>query len=152
MTQPSAARPASSLPAATAARAARRGVVNRAAISVAGLLALAPAGAMSQLNPDIEQGQTLYESKCGGCHSLDQNRIGPKHRGVVGRKVASVPDYDYSPAIRKLDGVWTRKRIDQWLQGPQALAPGTKMFFQVTDSGQRKAIIAYLAANSPPTK
>jgi cytochrome c len=91
----------------------------------------------------------LYESKCGGCHSLDKNRVGPKHRGVVGRKVASVPDYDYSPAIKKLGGVWTPDRIDRWLQGPQAMAPGAKMFFQVSDPAQRHAIIAYLSANSP---
>jgi cytochrome c len=118
-------------------------------MAVAGLLALAPAVSLSQPNPDIAKGQTLYEGKCGGCHSLDENRIGPKHRGVVGRKVASVPTYDYSPAIRKLGGVWTPQRIDQWLQGPQAMAPGAKMFFQVPDAGTRKAIIAYLAANSP---
>lgn len=94
----------------------------------------------------------LYESKCGGCHSLDENRVGPRHRGVVGRKVASIADYDYSPAIRKLGGVWTAARIDQWLQGPQKLAPGAKMFFQVPDPAQRVAIIAYLAANSPPSE
>lgn len=151
MRQTSAPPPVSSPPAVNAPRAARR-VHTCAAITVAGLLALAPAIASSQPDPNIASGQTLYESKCGACHSLDGNRVGPKHRGVVGRKVASVPDYDYSPAIRKLGGVWTPARVDQWLQGPQKMAPGAKMFFQVSDPGQRKAIIAYLAANSPPPK
>ena len=123
-----------------------------AALAVVGLLTLSPAAAFAQPGPAVADGQMLYGSKCGGCHSLDQNRVGPKHRGVVGRKVASVPDYDYSPAIRKLGGVWTAQRIDQWLQGPQAMAPGAKMFFQVSDPVQRQAIIAYLAANSPPPK
>jgi cytochrome c len=113
-------------------------------------LLLAPMGAIAQSGADLADGQRLYESKCGGCHSLDANRIGPRHRGVVGRKVASLTDYDYSPAIRKLGGVWTPERIDQWLRGPQAVAPGTKMYFQVSDPAQRQAIIAYLAANSPP--
>jgi cytochrome c len=121
-------------------------------LGIAGLLTLTPTRAFSQASPDVANGQMLYASKCGGCHSLDQNRVGPKHRGVVGRKVASVPDYDYSPAIKKLGGVWTSERIDQWLQGPQAMAPGAKMFFQVPDPMQRKAIIAYLSANSPPPK
>lgn len=123
-----------------------------ASFGVAGLLTLAPAAAFAQPSPLVAEGEMLYAGKCGGCHSLDQNRVGPKHRGVVGRKVASVPDYDYSPAIKKLGGVWTPERIDQWLQGPQAMAPGAKMFFKVTDAAQRKAIIAYLSANSTPPK
>jgi cytochrome c len=123
-----------------------------APLGIAGLLTLAPALAFAQSGPEVADGQMLYESKCGGCHSLDKNRVGPKHRGVVGRKVASVPDYDYSPAIKKLGGVWTPDRIDRWLQGPQAMAPGAKMFFQVSDPAQRKSIIAYLSANSPPPK
>ncbi len=119
------------------------------AIAAVGLLTL-PVSVFAQPSPEVASGQTLYESKCGGCHSLDQNRVGPKHRGVVGRDVAGVPDYGYSPAIKKLGGVWTPERIDQWLQGPQTMAPGARMFFQVPDPGQRKAIIAYLSANSPP--
>jgi cytochrome c len=118
----------------------------------AGLLALAPAIAIAQPGPGVTEGQMLYAGKCGGCHSLDQNRVGPRHRGVVGRKVAGLPDYDYSPAIRKLGGVWTPARLDRWLKGPQAMAPGAKMFFQVSDPAQRRGIIAYLAANSPPPK
>jgi cytochrome c len=121
-------------------------------LAVAGVLVLASVSAFAQPNPHLADGQMQYESKCGGCHSLDANRIGPRHRGVVGRKIASLPDYDYSPAIKKLGGVWTPQRIDQWLQGPQAVAPGTKMFFQVSDPAQRKEIIDYLAANSPPPK
>lgn len=89
-------------------------------------------------------GQALYQAKCGGCHSIDTNRIGPLHRGVVGRKVASVPGFAYSPALKKLSGVWTGARLDQWLQGPQKLAPGSKMYLTVPDAAQRAGIIAYL--------
>jgi cytochrome c len=121
-------------------------------LAIAALPASAPATARAQPDANVADGQTLYEGKCGGCHSLDENRVGPRHRGVVGRAIASLPDYDYSAAIRKLGGVWTPERIDQWLQGPQAMAPGAKMFFQVADPAQRKAIIGYLAANSPPVK
>jgi cytochrome c len=122
------------------------------ALATAGLIGLTPAAALTQPDPHGADGQMLYDSKCGGCHSLDENRVGPKHRGVVGRKVASASGYDYSPAIKTLGGVWTAERIDQWLQGPQAMAPGAKMFFQVSDPAQRKAIIAYLLANSPSPK
>jgi cytochrome c len=121
-------------------------------LGVAVLLAVAPAAAVAQPSPDVADGQMLYASKCSGCHSLDQNRVGPKLRGVVGGQVASMADYDYSPALKKLGGVWTPERLDQWLQGPQAMAHGSKMFSQVSDPAQRKAIIAYLSANSPSPK
>ncbi|MFX9962091.1 hypothetical protein ABTP39_19090, partial [Acinetobacter baumannii] len=77
-------------------------------------------------------------------------RIGPLHRGVVGRRVASVPGYAYSPALKKLTGVWTPVRLDRWLQNPQAVAPGTRMYFSVANPAERAAIIAYLESVSPP--
>lgn len=96
------------------------------------------------------RGKMLYEARCGGCHSLDSNRIGPAHRGVVGRAVAGVAGYAYSPAIKRLGGVWTRERLNSWLMGPQRLAPGSKMFLVVEDPADRQDIIAYLAANPDP--
>lgn len=105
----------------------------------------------AQAAGDPAAGQTLYQAKCGGCHSLGANRIGPAHRGVVGRKIASAPGFAYSPAIRKLAGAWTPMRLDQWLQGPQKLAPGSKMYLTVPDPAQRANIIAWLAAN-PATR
>ena len=95
-----------------------------------GLAAAVPALAAG----DAAAGQAAYQAKCGGCHSLDANRIGPAHRGVVGRRIASAPGYAYSAALKKVPGVWTPARLDQWLQGPQKLAPGTKMFLIVTDA------------------
>ena len=101
---------------------------------------------------DPVAGKAAYEATCGGCHSLDINRVGPLHRGVVGRRPGTAAGYDYSPAVRKLGGVWTPERLDKWLQGPQAIAPGAKMFLSVSDPGKRSDIIAYLASVSPPLK
>jgi cytochrome c len=106
--------------------------------------------ALAQAPGNVAAGRALYEAKCGGCHSVEENRVGPRHRNVVGRKVASLKDYDYSPALKTLGGVWTPERIDRWLQGPQAMAPGTKMFFSVPDADQRRKITAYLASVSRP--
>ncbi|HEY9234035.1 MULTISPECIES: c-type cytochrome [Phenylobacterium] len=97
-------------------------------------------------------GEALYEAKCGGCHSVDANRIGPRHRDVVGRKVAGLPDFQYSDSLKKLGGVWTRARLDTWLQSPQAMAPGSKMFLAVPDAQQRHDIVVYLASVSRPAK
>lgn len=120
-------------------------------------LGLAAAGvvatsASAQSAGNAAAGKALYEAKCGGCHSVEANRIGPRHRDVVGRKVASVPGFDYSDALKKLGGVWTPARLDTWLQNPQAMAPGAKMFLSVPDPQQRRDIIAYLASVSKPAK
>jgi len=114
--------------------------------AVLAAILLAPAVPV-QAAGDATAGQALYQAKCGGCHSLEANRIGPAHRGVVGRKIASAPGFAYSPAIRKLAGNWTTARLDQWLQGPQKMAPGSKMYLNVPDPAQRANIIAWLAAN-----
>lgn len=96
-------------------------------------------------------GETLYANKCGGCHSVDSDRIGPRHRGVVGRPVASVAGYGYSPALKKLGGSWTSARLDRWLSGTQKMAPGSKMYLRMDDPAQRRAIIAYLNSVSKPS-
>lgn len=101
---------------------------------------------------DAVRGKSLYEAKCGGCHSVDANRVGPLHRGVVGRVPGTAAGFSYSPAVKKLGGVWTRDRLDQWLQNPQAYAPGTRMYLMVSDATTRKDIIAYLASVSPRAK
>ena len=103
------------------------------------LAAVAPAS-----SGDVALGQTLYESRCGACHSIQTNRVGPKHLGVVGRKAGSIADYDYSPALKRAKFVWTPAQINKWLQGPSKLVPGTKMAFTVSKPEDRAAIIAYL--------
>ena len=108
--------------------------------------------AIAAPNGDATIGKTAYQGKCGGCHSVDMNRIGPLHNGVVGRKPGAVPGYSYSAAIKKLGGVWTPARLDLWLQNTQKVAPGSKMYFSVSDPVERGNIIAYLQSISPPAQ
>src|SRR3546814_17205107 len=96
----------------------------------------------------ISEGRVLYHGRCGGCHSVETNRIGPRHRGVVGRPVASVPDYDYSPALKQLGGTWTPARLDLWLSDTQEMVPRSKMYLALDDADQRRLIIAYLKSVS----
>ena len=99
---------------------------------------------------DVTAGKTLYQNTCGGCHSVDEDRIGPRHRNVVGRPVASIVGFEYSDALKMLGGVWTPDRLDQWLSGTQKMAPGSKMYLELDDASQRKLIIAYLESVSVP--
>jgi cytochrome c len=89
-------------------------------------------------------GARLYQS-CTGCHSLVENDIGPKHRGVVGRRAGTVPGYSYSAALKASGIVWTPANLDRWLTKPPAMVPGTKMYFSVAKPQDRADIIAYLA-------
>jgi cytochrome c len=78
------------------------------------------------------------------CHSLDKNEVGPRHRGVFGRKAGSLADYDYSAALKASNIVWNEAALDKWLTDPQALVPGTKMTFSVDDAQDRADVIAFL--------
>jgi cytochrome c len=94
------------------------------------------------------RGAEVYEAKCGACHSLDANRIGPKHRGVFGRKAGIVSGFRYSPALKALKIVWNAQTLDRWLRNPTAMAPGTAMGFRLSDAQERADVIAYLKQQS----
>jgi cytochrome c len=93
---------------------------------------------------DAVHGEELYNSRCIACHSLDANRVGPRHRGVFGRVAGSLADFNYSAAVRNSGVVWDERMLDQWLTNPQALIPGQRMNFRVTDPADRADLIAYL--------
>ena len=108
-----------------------------------GSAALSFASVEGALPGDPARGRTLYQG-CEACHSLDDNDLGPKHRGVVGRRAGSVADYAYSAALKNSGLVWDEALLNRWLTNPSALVPGTKMFFQVSDAQNRADIIAFL--------
>lgn len=91
-----------------------------------------------------KNGEALYSSRCIGCHSIDANRTGPLHRGVVGRKAGSVADFNYSEALKKSKVIWNEKTLNQWLADPEKFIPGQKMNISVPDAQDRKDLIAYL--------
>lgn len=116
------------------------------ALSAAGAIALA-AGARAE-PADALPGASLYRARCGTCHSLDANRIGPAHRGVFGRMAGTAPGYSYSPALKASGIIWNAANLDQWLRGPQKLVKGSKMYFVMQGASDRALIIEYLHAAS----
>lgn len=95
-------------------------------------------------NPNA--GEEVY-GQCRRCHEpMGQAKaIAPTLNGVVGRRIASVPGFTYSPALKALDGVWTEERLDAYLKDPALFAPGTTMSaLQVPDDSSRAALIRYL--------
>jgi cytochrome c len=116
-----------------------------AAVILAGAISavLAETAWAGGLTGDPARGETVYEA-CQDCHSLDKNDVGPRHRGVFGRKAGSLPDYDYSEALKSANITWNGETLDKWLTDPQALAPGAKMFFHLDNPQDRADVIAYL--------
>ncbi|MGO9932919.1 MAG: c-type cytochrome [Steroidobacteraceae bacterium] len=98
---------------------------------------------MTALSGDSTHGKALYQG-CQACHSVDDNDLGPKHRGVVGRAAGSVQDYNYTAALKNSGLTWDEPTLDRWLANPSALVPGTKMYFKIDDAQARADIIAYL--------
>ena len=99
--------------------------------------------------------------KCVACHSYEQAgpaKVGPNLWGVVGRAVASVPDYKYSEAMIAFSegGAkrWTIEELDPYLLDPRKHVPGTKMAFPgLKKDDERANVIAYLATlGAAPTQ
>jgi cytochrome c len=110
------------------------------------LAALLAATSAAAGGGDPARGERLYESRCGACHSLDANRVGPAHQGIIGRKAGSVADYDYSPAVKAATLVWTPATLERWLADPEKTIPGQKMGYSVPDARDRADLIAWLAS------
>lgn len=114
------------------------------------LLALTPPRALAA--GDAVRGAQVYEARCAGCHSVQADRVGPRHAGVVGRQAGSVPGFAYSPALQKSGITWDAATLERWLADPEALVPGQRMGYRLGDADQRADVIAYLAtlvARSP---
>ena len=98
---------------------------------------------------DAEKGKQVVK-KCGMCHQIGpdaKSLVGPPLTGVVGRKAASVPDFTYSPGLKKLADsglTWTDANLDKYLTDPKAMVPGSPMALALPDAADRADVIAYL--------
>jgi len=86
---------------------------------------------------------------CVACHTLSANdgvRAGPTLAGIFGRKIATLPGYNFSDALKKLDIVWTPETVAKLFEvGPMTYTPGTKMPEQRIGSAEdRTALMKFL--------
>ena len=86
---------------------------------------------------------------CVACHALKADagtRAGPTLAGVFGRRIASLPGYNFSPALKQLNIVWTPETVAKLFEvGPASYTPGTKMPEQRIGSAEdRKALVEFL--------
>jgi cytochrome c len=108
---------------------------------VAGLLLWAGPGVAQ----DVAKGSDVFQSRCSQCHVLSGIGQGPSLIGVVGRKAAALPGYPYSDALKASGLTWKPTDLDAFLEAPTKLVPGTAMRVVLSDPGDRRDLIAYLA-------
>ena len=91
-------------------------------------------------------GADAFERDCASCHPIDgpSSANGPSLKGVIWRRIASLPDFTYSAALKGVGGTWTPQRLDAFLRDTQGFARGTDMFFDIRDAATRRAIVDYL--------
>jgi cytochrome c len=111
---------------------------------IAALLIFAAAFAGVAHAQDAARGRELYEARCGGCHSVEADRIGPRHAGLFGRRAGSVRGYDYSPALAASKVLWSADTLERWLADPERLIPGQRMNYRVNEARDRADLVAFL--------
>jgi cytochrome c len=132
-----------------------------AALAVAALASVAPVAgaatakktttttstAKTALTGPAAAGEKVFAAQCALCHAIDGKggAVGPDLGGVVGRKVATVPGFAYSKAMKAKSHNWTKGNLDIYLTDPQKFVPGNAMSIQVAAAKDRADVIAYLA-------
>lgn len=94
----------------------------------------------------VERGAELF-AKCQACHTLERNgrnKVGPRLYGLFGRLSGSVPDYQYSEALKRAKIVWDEGSLDTFLAGTTEMVPGTKMYAGIARREDRLALIEFL--------
>ncbi len=86
---------------------------------------------------------------CVACHTLkpdEGNRAGPTLHGIFGRRIATLPGYNFSAALTHLEIVWTPETVAKLFEiGPAQYIPGTKMPEQrISAAPDRDALVKFL--------
>lgn len=114
------------------------------------LLGLVVFPKISRAQQGSDQGKQLFEKRCTGCHSLDNNKEGPHLRGVYGRQAGTAPNFNYSTALKSAHFVWDDQRLEKWLTDTDSVVEDNNMDFHVPKADERAAIIQYLKLLSSP--
>jgi len=96
-----------------------------------------------------DHGAEIFRA-CVACHTLksdESQKAGPTLWHIFGRRIATLPGYNFSPALKKLDIVWSKETVARLFEiGPAHYTPGTKMPEQtISSEDDRKALVEFLA-------
>ncbi|TMJ47054.1 MAG: c-type cytochrome [Alphaproteobacteria bacterium] len=95
-----------------------------------------------------DAGQIAFNNACRTCHTVREgdNRLGPSLSRVIGRKAGSLPNYNYSESMKKVDLVWDKQNLDRFIANPDAVVSGNNMkpYGGIASAEERAKIVAFL--------
>jgi len=109
---------------------------------------------------DPERGRDIAYRKCQVCHTISEDdtpngphpyygSVIPTLVGIIGRPVASIPDFEYSEELISYGGFWTPERIYEFALTPMLTVPGTRMDWSPDRTPEMIAdIVAYLVSEA----
>ncbi|PZP32518.1 MAG: cytochrome c family protein [Roseateles depolymerans] len=103
--------------------------------------------------PSAEQlaaGQAAFAT-CTRCHRVGpeaRSGYGPQLNGIVGRRAGTLPDFNYSAAMKRSGIVWDARSLAAFIRNPDQVVPGNRMRFASWGYDDRKIadLVAYLAS------
>ena len=106
---------------------------------------------------DVSRGKILFQQSCALCHSVAPGPgniaitgQGPTLVGILGRRAAAGPNFNYSKALAGSHLVWDAASLDRFLANPMAAVPGTTMLIAVASDANRRDLVAYLQTLTAP--
>src|SRR5690349_4508167 len=110
-------------------------------------LAVLPWRVSDCLPAHAARGKEIFQQRCLLCHSAEPGdeggAQGPDLAGILGRRIASMPGFSYSQALRNLSSIWDAPTLDHFLTSPGSVAPGTSMPVSTSAKEDRENLIAY---------
>jgi cytochrome c len=86
---------------------------------------------------DSARGKDVFGRHCGGCHGIDNDKEGPRLRGVFGRPSGSIGPFKYSHALKNAHITWNAEPLDKWLTDPEKVVGDNDMAFHVESAEER---------------
>ena len=122
------------------------------AVFAASLSGMGPLSFVARILPSMahadDSPEQAFNNACRTCHTIREgdNRLGPSLYKIVGRKAGSLPDYNYSAAMKDADFIWNEANLARFIANPDEVVAGNNMkpFAGLASADERKKVLAFL--------
>jgi cytochrome c len=125
----------------------------RLIVTLSGMACLlsSPSSRSQELPPpgvEAASEQQVFNNACRTCHTIKDgdNRWGPNLYKIIGRKAGSLPDYNYSSAMKSAGFVWDEEKLEHFIASPDEVVPGNNMrpYGGLASAEDRKRVVVFL--------